>query len=231
MVSKTRLLCSASLLTLLWACGGGGNPGPKPLSHHFDDMYIARVPMEEKQSIIDAQNEYSKAKMEHAEAEASANDVGTKMEIAKNERQQALLDEKSAKAKEKAANDSGDMTRVNNVKGELRGAELGRRASDQKIEALKAKRGYLKLWLRYTLANLYAMEAKFELAKARVAKNKNIRPKNFKVSYYEKQSTERSRAAQKAKSLAGRDKANYENEKKKWQSMKKDADRSAGKKP
>jgi membrane-bound lytic murein transglycosylase B len=54
MVTKTRLLFSVSLLALLWACGGGGNPGPKPLSHHFDDMYIARVPMEEKQSIIDA---------------------------------------------------------------------------------------------------------------------------------------------------------------------------------
>ena len=198
MVTKTRLLFSASLLALLWACGGGGNPGPKPLSHHFDDMYIARVPMEEKQSIIDAQNEYSKAKMEHAEAEAGANDVGTKMEVAKNERQQAMLDEKSAKTKEKSANDSGDMTRVNTAKGELRSAELGRRAADQKIEALKAKRDYLKLLLRYTLENMYAMEAKYELAKARVAKNKNIRPKNFKVSYYEKQASARSRSAQKA---------------------------------
>ena len=122
------------------------------------------------------------------------------------------------------------MTRVNTVKGEMRGAELGRRAADQKIEALKAKRNYLKLQLRYTLENMYAMEARFELAKARVAKSKNIQPKNFKVSYYEKQSTERSRSAQKARSLTAKEKGNYEREKKKWQSMKKDADRASGKK-
>ena len=232
MRNKSFTLFSLGLITtLLWGCGGGGNPGPKPLSFHFDDMYIARVAMEEKQPIIEAQNEYSKAKMERAEAEAGLEDVKTKMSVAKNERQQALLEEKSARAKEKAANDSGDMTRVNNAKRELRSSELLRRAADQKIEALKAKRVYLKRLVRYTIENMYAKEAKFELAKGRVAKKNNVRPRGFKISNYEKQASQRSREAQKSKALAEREKSQFEKEKKKWKSMNSESDKARGKSP
>lgn len=229
MLSTIRNLVSVlALPALLWGCGGGGDPAPGPLKYHFDDMYIARISIEEKQDVFKAQNDYAVAKSERALAETNFNENATQMDVAKNERKQALLEEKSAQSKVKAAKDSGDMNRVNTAKSELRAAELSRRAADQKIEMLKAQRAYLKKELRTSLEKLYAKEARFELAKARVAKDKNIKPKGFNYKEFETQSQDRSRRAQRYMALSGKDKSKFLKEKKKWEQMKREAEKAGG---
>jgi len=203
----------------LLACGGGGDPGPKPLKHHFDDMHIAAVPLGEKQPIIQTQNDYSVAKMEHAKANSDWNESDTKLVVAKNEREQAILAERSASSEKSAADDSSDMTRVNATAVEARRAEMARKAADEKVSWLKAHRAYLKKWVRYTEENMYAKEASYELAKARVAKAKNIKPKGFDFGDYEKQYKDRSERAQRARSVASKEKSHADEKQKKWKSM------------
>lgn len=224
MISR-NVLFAIGFGALLAACGGGGDPGPTPLAHHFDDMYIAQVPLEEKQAVITTQNDYSVAKMERAKAEADLNDAGVQLDIARNERQQASLDEKSANTRKKAAEDSGDQNRVNTATREVRAAELSRKAADQKVAYLEAHRRYLKKQLRYTEENLYATEAKFEQAKSRLAKAKNIRPKNFDPGVYDRQAEDRARRTQRARQVAADEKAKAETKKKQWQGMVKEAER------
>lgn len=210
------------------ACGGGGPEGPKPLSHHFDEMYIAQVELGEKEAVLRAQNEYQKARAAHMKAQADHKESKTLLGVAKNERKQALIEEQSAQQKYKAADDSGDMTRVNAAKASLRSAEMARRAADDKVDALVAHRKYLKKYMAYTEEEMYAQEAKFELAKARLAQQKNIRPKGFEFSVYKEQADKRSQRAQRAKLLADREREKAKAAKATWQTRKKEADRAGG---
>ena len=220
---------AALFMYVLSACGGGGPPAPKPLQHHFDDMYIATVAMEEKQGVMDAQQAYAVAKMEKSTADANYAESGTKLDLAKDELKRAKIDQDSAKKKKKAAEESGDMNRVNAASALVRAADLAKQAADQKVTWIKANRNYLKLWVRYSTQEMYHQESKFELAKARLAKAKNIRPKNFTLSTYESQASERSRLAQQDRKVADQEKSRAENEKKKWKSMVSAADKAAGK--
>ena len=207
------------------ACGGASDLPPKPLSRHFDDVYIAQVPLAEKQSMLEAQNEYSLAKQEKLKAEADLKTSATELEVARNERQATLLDEKSASSRKRAAVDSGDQNRVNSASREVRAAELSRRAADAKVEWLDAHRAYLKRQVRYTEENTYAKEARFELAKARIARSNDIKPKDFDLEAYERQATERGRRAQEAHARAQRDKQAADGKRKHWQQQRREADK------
>jgi hypothetical protein len=223
MLRAFRALPVGLIAVLATACGGGGDPGPGPLSHHLDDMHLAKVPIPEQQEVIQARNDWSVSKMERAKAEADYNDSSTKLTIAKNERKQALLDEKSAQAKLDNAEKSADMNRINSAKRERRAAEMARKAADYKVDTWVAWRRYLKKHLRYAEENVYAAEAKYELAKATLAKEKNIRPRGFDFKAFQKQSAERSRRAQKAKKIADDYKSRAGAEKQKWKNLEKEA--------
>jgi hypothetical protein len=226
--TSRSLLLVVSLAVAGAACGGGGDPGPTPLSHHFDDYHIARVPVGERQPVFQAQNDYHIAKGEFVTVQTKLDDNATRLDVAKNELKQAMLDEESAKSKLNNAEKTGDMNRVNTAKAELRAAEMQRRAADQKIAAVKAEKKWLKKQLRYAEENMYAQEARYELAKANVAKAKNIRPKGFELSVYVEQHKERSRRAQRSKALADQAKKKFEEEKRKYEAMKKEASRASG---
>ncbi len=219
--------CTAALLAV-GACGGSSDPGPRPLSHHFDDMHIAAVPLGEKQPIIQAQNDYSVAKMEYAKAKSDYSESGTKLTVAKNERKQALLSEQSASSEKKAADKSADMTRVNQAASAMRAAQLHRRAADEKVSYLKYRRKYLKKVLRWREEDMYAKEAKFEWEKARLARSKNIRPKGVDFGKYESQQKKRSERSQRAKAIANKSKSKMEAKKKKWEGLKASANRASG---
>jgi len=215
------------IMTLAAACGGG-DPGPMPLAHHFDDMHIAAIPLAEKTQVIEAQNDYSLAKMEKAKAEADFAEVATELTVARNEREQALLSEKSARSKKKAAEDSSDLTRINAAAVEMRAAELARKAADEKVTWVKARRAYLAKRVRYATENMYAMEAKYEVAKARLAKAKSIRPKGFDFAAFDKQYKRRSERAQRARAVARREQKKADAKKKSWQQLAGAASRAAG---
>lgn len=210
------------------ACGGGGDPGPQPLRYTLDDMHIAQVPIEEKRSVIEAQQAHSVARMQHAKAMADHDDIGTQLDVAKNEQKQAILEEKSADRKLKAANDSGDLNRVNSAKRELRASELSRKAIDEKVGYLKELRNYYKKLVRATKEEMYHQEARYELAKAQLAKRKNIRPRDFEYAKYEEQSRDRARRSQRAQQEAKQELSKADARKKKWKGLEKESQRMRG---
>jgi hypothetical protein len=210
------------------ACGGGGDPGPQPLRYTMDDMYIAQVPIEEKRAVIESQQAHSVAKMEHAKAMADHEDVGTQLDVTKNEQKQAILEEKSAERRLKSAEDSGDMNRVNSAKRELRASELARKAIDEKVAYLKDLRAYYKTLVRATKEEMYHQEARYELAKAQLAKRKNIRPRDFDYAKFEEQQRDRARRSQRAQQEAKQDMAKANEKKKRWKGLEKESERMRG---
>lgn len=225
---KSRIALACLALSLI-ACGGPAGPErPKPLSHHFDEMYIAQIDMSKKAAMLKAQNEYHRARAAHMKASADLDEVKTLLSVAENERKQALLEEQSASEQMKAAEASADLNRINTAKAKLRAAELGRRAADEKVAALKAHRKYLVKHELYTEWNMYAQEARFELAKAQLAKQNSIQPKGFEYAAYESQAKTRSEKTQRSKYIADQEKEKAKAAKAKWQARKKEADRARG---
>src|SRR5437762_4142106 len=86
---------------LLGACGGSSDAPPSPHAKHFDDMYIASVPLDQKQSVVTTQNDWSVAKMQNAKAEADYNESNTMMSIVSNDQKAARLGVDSAVAGKK----------------------------------------------------------------------------------------------------------------------------------
>lgn len=227
MPSPSVLRTCLFLLVLLPACGGGESR-PGPLQYTLDDMYIAKVPLEEKQGVLQAQNDFAAAKMERATAEAEYSEAATELQVAKNELGQAELDEESAKSRKQAAEESGDMNRVNAAAQELRAAKLAREAAAKKVEYMKAQQTYLKKRLLQAEDEGYAKEARYELTKARLAQANNIRPKGFEMPNFQRQSEERSKHAQRSKALLQRDKAKADTLRREWQTLDREAQRARG---
>lgn len=223
---RTLLICVA--IATAASCGGADDPGPGPLRHHLDEKHVAQIGMDEKQAMLSAQNEYHRAKAEKMKAEADHEDLKTKLDLAKNEKKQAEISKDSAGKKKSAANDSKDQTRVNAAMRDDRVADLTLRAADQRVDTLEAKRDWLRKLLRYTEENTYAAEAKYELAKARLAKQHNIAPSGFALQAYVDQQEDRSRRAQRAKVIADREREKWQSEEKNYQAKKAESDRARG---
>lgn len=220
-----------ALVTVASACGGGGASRPGPLEYTIDDMFLARVPMEQKTGVLEAKNQYDLARMEQASVQAEHSEASTDLQVAKNELAQTQLDEKSAQSRKKAADESADLTRMDAAAKELRVAQLSRQAADKKVAYMKARRELLKKKLLQAEDESYAQEARYELTKARVAKSNNIRPKGFDANNFDRQSAERSKHAQRSKTLIQREASKAENLRREWQALVRDADRARGTAP
>ena len=220
-----------ALITIASACGGGGASRPGPLKYTIDDMYIARVPMDQKAGVLEAKNQYDLARMERASVEAEHSEASTDLQVAQNELAQAQLDEKSAQSRKKAADESADLNRMDAAAKELRIAQLSRQAAAKKVDYMKARRELLKKKLFQSEDESYAQEAKYELSKARVAKANNIRPKGFDANNFEKQSAERSKHAQRSKALIQREAQKSDSLRREWEQLVRDADRARGTAP
>src|SRR3954469_21367895 len=95
-------------LVLLVACGGAEDTPPGPLGRHFDDMYIAAIPLDQKKAVLDTQQGWSVGKMEQAKAESDFNESATQLEVARNELRSAKLTVDSAISQKKSADQSAD---------------------------------------------------------------------------------------------------------------------------
>lgn len=223
-----RTLLFSVVTAAITACGAAPEPGPKPLRHHLEEEHVAKIDMAEKQEMLKAQSDYNKAKAEKMKAEADHADVVTKLELARNEKKQAEISKDSASTKKEAANDSKDNTRINAAMRDDRVAELGLRAADQRVDTLEAKKSWLEKLIRYADENTYATEAKYELAKAKLARNHNIAPPGFALQAYVDQYEERSKRAQKAKLIADKQREKWQSEEKDYQAKKAESDHARG---
>jgi hypothetical protein len=226
--SALSFVALSQAFLLLIACGGSSRPGPKPLQFRYDEVYIAQFSLEEKAAVLKAQNEYQMARAEQMKAESDLNESKTKLNVAKNERKQALLSEQSAQQEKQAADKSGDMTRINRAARDMRVAELSRRAADDKVAYIKANRAYLGKLVRYRAEETYHREARYEHEKAKLGQSKNIAPKGVNYEKFKGQTEERSRLAQKARQEFERDKLKAAEATKTWQGRIQEANQAKG---
>ena len=142
----------------------------------------------------------------------------------------ARLDEKSAQQRKTAADTSADQTRIGSAAKEQAGAELARRAAEQRVAYLESYQRWLHTLLRYTQHNFFWREAQMELAEAKLAQAKNIQPKGFRFDDYASQEQDRARHTADAKSKADSDRSRAQDERGKWLAIQGEADKTLGKK-
>jgi colicin import membrane protein len=217
-------LCAA--LVALPGCGGG-QKGPKPLKYRLAETDVALVPMSKKEEMLSSQNEFHKARAQHLKAEAELDQARTDLRVARNEQKQAALSEESAKTRRAAAESGNDMNALNEAASGLRAAELARRAADLKIDYYRAYIVFLERFRAFTEENMYAQEARYEEAKARLAVQENIRPRGFEFNRFKEQREERSRAAQRARAVAEQEKKKADDARRRWIATRQEAERAA----
>ena len=230
-MTRSSLLLSLvffSLASLLLLACGSAAPGPKPLKWRYDEVYIAQFSLEEKSAVLNAQNEYQRARAEQMKAESDLLESKTKLSVAKNERKQALLAEQSALQEKQAADKSGDMNRINRATRDMRVAELTRRAADDKVTFIKVNRKYLGKLVSYRQEETYHREARYEHAKAKLGQAKNIAPKGVNYENFQGQTEKRSRRSQKARQQLETEKQKSAEAKTIWNGRVQEAERAKG---
>lgn len=221
-------ILSSLALSLLFACGGGGSNKPTALSHRYDEVYIAQFSLADKAAVLEAQNEFQRARAEEMKIESELREDKTALDVARNDLKRAQLAEKSASQAKSAADSSGDMNRINRASRDTRVAELSRRAADEKVAYLKVHHKYLNKLLRYRQEETYHREARYEYAKAKLGQAKNIAPRGVNYDNYKSQVDERSRRAQKALQDSESYKQKSIAAKKTWQGRLKEAEQAKG---
>ncbi len=221
-----KIICLGFVLA---ACGGSSDAPPGPLSKHFNDMYIARIPLEQKQSVVTTNNDYSVAKMEEATAQAQFEECDSQLHQARNDQKAAKLQVDSAVSAKKMADSSADTNRINQAVKDLHTAEDADKAAQARVKYYEDYRNYMKTYWRYTQENTYWREAQFEQAKAQTAKQNNIAPKGFNPDDYPKQVEARGKRTQAAKERAQKGKEHVMASRDNWLKIQKTADTESGK--
>lgn len=212
------------------ACGGSSDGPPPPLGRHFQESFIAGLPVDQQSEVIKAQSAYNVAQREQAKAEADQREQKLQLDVARNEARAAKLDLDSATQREKMAQQSADMNRINESTREKRGAELARNAADERVKYYQAYGAWLHRLLRYTQENTYWREAQYELAKARLAQKNNIAPAGFNYDNYVQQEQQRAKRVEAAKAKAEDSKRAALDARQRWVVIQGEADKTLGKK-
>jgi hypothetical protein len=226
--SKIFAIAVLAVGVLLAACGGSSDTAPGPLSKHFDDMYIAAIPLDQKQSVVTTQNDWSLAKMQNAKAEADFNESTTQLSIVRNDQKAAKLGVDSALSNKKSAEASADTNRLNQATRDLHNAEDVAKAADARAKYYEAYRAYLKVVLRHAQENMYWREAQYELAKAQLGQKNNIAPKGVTYDSFAKQEQERNKRASSSKDRAESEKRRALSARDNWLKAQETADRETG---
>lgn len=221
------LLCALGVGGL--GCGGGNDDvRPGPLSARLDMMHVASVAMDQKQAMLQAQNEWTIAQAENAKAEADYNAITAQMTVVRNDREKAKLEVSSAASNKKTADASSDTNKINAAEKELRSAELGVKAADARIRYYDAYKGYLLRHWRWTEEHMYWKEAQFELSKAQLAQKNNISPKGVTLDSFGKQEADRSKRAAVAKGKVDAEKNKASGAREEWLRAQQTADQAKG---
>lgn len=174
------VLAASSLI----ACGGNDNP---TIKHRLDMSSLAQTPPEERLPVAAAYRSQYAAEQDRAHTAFALKDSQYALKIARAKQAQGKQDQKIAELESKRS-EAAFMTSLANAATKL----LDRSKKDaqtQKLEIsyLEAQRKYLKKYLSYTEAQVVATEAAFELAKAKLAKERGATPKDFDLAKFANQ--------------------------------------------
>ena len=173
------------------ACGGAPRHEDGPLETRLSERYIAGLPVSEQRPVIHAEDELALARREGATAEVEYKQSATLLTVAKYEEEQADLAVRAAREKYRAAQDSANKKQMRAAQSDIRWAEAQQQRAATKLLRMQTRRAYLKAELGYRAAYSRAMEARYELEKARLAAAHQIEPKGFSLLEYERQFHER----------------------------------------
>jgi hypothetical protein len=149
-------------------CGGG-------LSYKVDDAAMDNVPSQERQGVFDARRDVEIAQGEQRTALSQLDAIDRDRDIADKERQQAQLEVEKANAEAEAAVQAKDGNRHEAAMHGKDVADLGLKMAEAKLDWIVQKKTWYKANRSAADTHLAAAEAKVELEKARVAKNKGIK--------------------------------------------------------
>ncbi|MDB4958902.1 MAG: hypothetical protein JWO36_6471 [Myxococcales bacterium] len=223
-----KTICLSFIVALAAGCGGPSDSPPGPLGNHFDDMYIAAIPLDAKKAMFDSQQQWSIAKSENAKADFDYNEATTQLGVAQNELKSTHLSVDSAVSQKKSADNSADQNRINQAVKDLHTAEDQQKAATARVKYLETYRNYLKRYQRYAQENMYFQEAKYEDEKAKIAKANSIAPKGVSYEAFPKQIQERQSRTQSSKEKAEADKVNAVNARTAWLQIQDQADKESG---
>lgn len=225
--TQTRL--AWILVLALAGCGGASTAArPKPLQYHFKEHHLAKVPDADKQAMRAARAAYERARQESRKAESDHAGTRRALEAARREASRAHGQKDAADSQRAASEESKDWKAKNQAVRDQRVAEVTARAADQKVKMLEARRDWLETWLAYTRENVFAAEAKFELAKAEVARAHNIAPPDFAYQAFVDQYETRRARAEKLKGPAAGQKETWLAEQKEWEARRRDENEARG---
>lgn len=222
-------LLAISVLSFMAACGGSSDSMPGPLSKHFDDMHIARIPIDQQRAAVESyQSAYQVAKMENANIEAERAEAQSQLSVVKNDHKATKLAIDSAVSNKKSAEASADNNRINQAAKELHAAEAARKASGARVKYYEAYVNYLKKKNKFTAENMYWREAQFELAKSQLAQKNNVAPKGVDYAWFPKQEADRGKHAAAAKEKADKEQQKAISAREEWLKEQANSDKENG---
>lgn len=226
MHSSSKIL--AIVVVVMAACGGGGDSAPGPLSKHFDDSYIAAIPVEQQQAVVQASNDWSLAKRQVAKAQADFDDAQSQLAIVRNDQKATHLGVDSANASKKAAEASHDTSRINQATKDQHTSEGLAKAADARVTYYEVYLDYLRSALHHAQANMYWREAQYENAKAQLGQRNNIAPKGVAYDSFAKQEQDRAKAESSLREKADSARSKAQSARDTWVRAQETADRDNG---
>ncbi len=172
------LLMSASALM---ACGGKDAP---TIKYRLDMSTISQTPAEERETVADAYSLAYQAQLERAHTEWELKDTKYALQIAKARQDQRKHEERIAKLEGKRSEMAFMASLADNALKLLNGMKKQTIAQKGEIRYLKAQRKFLRKQLAYNDAQILATEAAFELAKAKLCKQRGTMPKGFNLDKF-----------------------------------------------
>ena len=223
-----RGLLAIGFACVLFGCGGGSEEPPKPLSRHFDEVYIAAIPVDQQKASFDAQHEWTVSRAEDAKANADLNEATMQLGIARNDAKASHLAVENALSAKKSADASADTNRINQAVKDLHTAEDNEKAAKERVHYLQTYIDFMKSYTVYTAANMYWHEAKFEATKAQIANQNHIAPKGVQYDWFPKQLDDRQKRVGREKDRAEKHKQATVQARESWLKLQKQADGETG---
>lgn len=205
-------------MTLALAFGLGLGACSSAPKYVIDDNLLAQIPINEKQGVLNAQQDASVAKEEMRKAEADLVAVNRDLDLADNEYKQTKLALDSAEINQKAA--QGDLNRKAGADRDVQIAKMGKRAADAKVSYFEKKKKWIKADRDAGEAHHTSALAAIELEKARIAVAHNMKPsEDFSVSNFERESFDKQRKASEARLDVDKLRLEMEDLERKWRAM------------
>jgi chromosome segregation ATPase len=218
------MLAGAAAVAVMWSCGGAAT---RPAT--IPDELLGDVPMEQKESMLAAKAEVSKATEIRQGVLHELDVMNRDIMVSGAERQQARSERHKLEADYRLATAGGDLNQVARSMADLETARAGEKAADVRPNYLVQKRKVVNASLAAASADVVLAEARVELEKAKLAEKHGKRPSaGFSVGQYEKAVATAQKEAATARSAVGREEQATEGFERGYMKYKNEFDRLSG---